>query len=279
MRTIAVLALACSAVCFAGVPDQKKSDQKTQAVTPSPAFVTIPGKGTERWKSTAMKADVLAKRMAAAVKNLKGVKADLLIDVQTPLGQGRFLSPSVALKIGDSTHYRIDYVVIQAQPFSCSIVNDGMMRKVRLDDKIIPIKGIGPFGVAAGAKGATLVRLFEMDYSRMAFQGLTEGIDAWEPLLASWMQGVDGFQVRVEERTMEYQKHKFHHYRIVATRTGEMVKKLGPSQFEIVVDGDRFLPTTIKNVRKDNKGKSWQSQWAVVYRFHQNVTRADLNFG
>jgi hypothetical protein len=132
---------------------------------------------------------------------------------------------------------------------------------------------------AAKLKGDTLVGLFEIDFSRLAFQGLTEGVDAWRDIIGGWSKGANGYKATIEQRTMKYQGRDVLSYRIHAQRTAAAAKKYGASAVEVVIDGRRFLPVTIRVVRTDTKGKSWLAQWQAAYRFNQTIRPDEMQLG
>jgi len=238
----------------------------------------IDAPGTKPWIKSKMSVTQLAQKVADATMRLQNTGADLIVLVQTPEGQGYFAAPTIDFRVMGGKLYRVDYVVLHEIPFSCSTANDGQTRTVRLDDKIIKMESSRKLQ-ATGVKGSALMRLFETDFPRMMFQGLTDGVDAWKPILAGWAAGLDGYKVAVEERTMKHEGQTFVNYRIHAQRTGAAVKTLGQSTFEVILDGKRFLPVTVRHVRVMPKGQTWAMMWTSSYRFRQNYTIADMTIG
>lgn len=253
-------------------------DKQTKQPTPAPKFVEISPAGSANWKPSKVTVGDLAKKVSFATANLKKTLAYLTVNVQTPEGQAWFKPPSVLLRIIDSKLYRVDYVVVQSIPFSASLVRNQKERIFRLDTKVLKTSLTGKLPAAYKVTGNALVPLFETDYSRLAFQGLTEGVDAWVPVLTGMSKGVSGYKTTVEERRMKYRGQDFLSYRILATR-GVSDKKPGASTFEIVLDGKRFLPVTIRNVRRDSAGKEWMSQWTSSYVFNQTIPIKDIRLG
>lgn len=270
-------ALICCAVPLIAVGQTKRPGVVPQKLPPSVDRVTPPGQAG--WKPSKMTLATLADRLAKATSELKNTKAQLHIDVTTPEGRAMFATPSVLLSVMNRTYYRVDFVAIQRVPFSCSMANDGKTRHVRMDKNVKRMPASTPLAAAQNVTGDKLVRLFDVDFPRLMFQGLTEGKDAWKPILTGWSKGVDGYKAIVEERTVVYQGNKFFNYRIRADRSAAAAKKLGTSTFEIIIDGNRFLPVTVRNVRKDENGKSWSAIWAAMYRFNERITAKDVMIG
>lgn len=276
MRSLVATSMALVVLCAPAASQTKAAQKPVKQPTPAPKFVSISPAGTKNWKRSTMTVASLAKRVASATAGLKRTTASLSIDVQTPEGQGFYRAPSVVLRVIDEKRYRVDYVVFQQLPFSATLSNDGKQRKVRLDNKIATLPPTAKLPAASAVRGDALVQLFETDFARLAFQGLTEGVDAWSPVLNGMGRGVLGYKTVVEERRMTYQGQNFLSYRVLATRKGAGNK---PCTFEIVVDGKKFLPVTIRNVRMDAKGKEWMAQWTASYRFNQTIAAKDLKLG
>jgi len=258
-------------LAVAGVAQQPKPGQVAARMRIDPV-------GTKPWVKSNLTVAQLAQKVADATVRLQNTGADLIVLVQTPEGQGYFAAPSLDFRVMGGKLYRVDYVVLQKIPFSCSTANDGKTRTVRLDNKIVKMESARKLQ-AVNVKGSALLKLFETDYPRMMFQGLTDGVDAWKPVLAGWASGVDGYKVAVEERTMKHQGQTFKNYRIHAQRTGAAVKTLGQSTFEVILDGTRFLPVTVRHVRVMPKGDTWAMMWTASYRFKQTYRLEDMTIG
>lgn len=243
-----------------------------------PTRLRIDPPGKSPWVKSKTSLAQIATKVGAATKGLQNTSADLIILVQTPEGQGYFTTPTLDFRVMGGKLYRVDYVVLHEVPFSASTANDGKRRTLRLDDKIIQMAPDHQLN-ATRLKGSSLVRLFETDFPRMMFQGLTDGVDAWKPVLTAWGAGLDGYKTTVEERTMKHQGQTFRHYRIHAQRTGAAVKTLGQSTFEIVIDASRYLPVTVRHVRVDPKGKTWAMMWTASFRFKQHLTLNEMVIG
>lgn len=243
-----------------------------------PARMRINAPGKAPWTKSKTTVNQVAAKVADATMRMQNTSADLIVLVQTPEGQGYFAAPTLDMRVMGGKLYRVDYVVLHEVPFSCSTANDGKTRVVRVDEKIVRMPSSQKLE-ATNVKGAALLNLFETDFPRMMFQGLTDGVDAWKPVLAGWASGLNGYKTTVEERTMKHQGQTFRHYRIHAQRTGAAVKTLGQSTFEVVIDASRSLPVTVRHVRVDPKGKTWAMMWTASYRFKQNLTLNDMVIG
>lgn len=225
------------------------------------------------WHPTKITLAQLASRIGDSVKSLKNVKADTITLARTAEGEGEYKG---IIAIQDSKNYHVDYIVIDSRPLSATDVSDGRFRMIRLDEKWSPVFAAGkPLGVAHRT-GVELAAQWPIDFSRMVFQGLTDGKDAWGPIAAAWSKGANGFQAIVEERQMDYNGRQVTNYRVRAERPAATAKKLGAATTEIVVDGTRYLPVTIRIDRTDEKGNKWMSQWSARWKFNQVLKPEDF---
>jgi hypothetical protein len=110
------------------------------------------------------------------------------------------------------------------------------------------------------------------------FDGLTDGGDYWSALIGAWQRGVQGFKLSVEERTTPYQDRKIKNYRVVAERPvpgpGGRVETV-----ELVVDGQIFLPVTIRSHAWDQQGREFQYQWSAEWKNNQKLDASKFKIG
>ena len=258
------------------VPDagavKKKPPEPTPYTPKIKVDVSEPGK--EGWRSTKMGISELSSKLASATKGLRNTKAQTLLLARTSEGEGEYKGE---ISVKDATRYRIDYVVIEGRPISATDVSDGVRRMIRYDTKWSkPMVAGKPLPVAKRT-GKELAAQWPLDFTRIAFQGITDSTDAWQPILAAWAKGAEGFKTVVEERQMIYKGQMILNYRVRAERSPELAKKLGPSTVEIVVDGKHFLPVTIRVERQDVHGKKWLAQWSARWKFQQTLDPKTFN--
>lgn len=261
-----------------GNPLTQPGGKKIRPFDKPPKEMQIAPAGTQNWKKSTMTLDQLATKVSEAISGMRNVVGYLDISIQTPEGMGVYRYPSMLFQVIDNQRYRYDYVVVQKVPFTCSLAADGLKRMLRLDTQVAqkPATWKAP---TVNDSSQILVRRFELDFSRLAYQGLTEGVDVWRPLFHGWASNYDGFRPIVEERRITYQKHLFISYRVRVERDAATAKKLGPSAFEVVFDGQRFLPVTIRNVRRDPQGKLWFAYWTCGYQFNLKPKLSDMRLG
>ncbi len=236
--------------------------------------VSRPQPGDKLWKPSKLTVDQLAKKVEAAVRSLKNTEVTVNMLAQTAEGRGQF---DGIMRIGDNRHYRIDTFVVKSEPVTAIYVNNGKSRFVLYDGQFVPKNGMPAASrhPSATADPKKLVSIFPSEFGRVMFQGLMDGLDSWAPIFNAWKSGAAGYKVKMEERVMAYQGQKYLTYRLRATRGGAAVKKLGKSEIEVSVDGARFLPVTVKEMRVDLKKKPWITHWAGLYKFNKKFSQAD----
>lgn len=256
-------------------PD-KPVDANSAMMTPKklePLPVKVPAPGTQGWTKTSMSLNVLGQRIEGAMLNLRNARARLSTIAQTSEGQGTY-EQEVAIQ--DRKNYKIDFLVIDKKPVSGTDVANGKDRMVRVDATWTKPMEVGKPLDVVNRSPSQLASIWISDFSRMAFQGLTDGKGAWSQVFDSWSKGFEGFKPTVEERHMKYQGVNVTSFRIRAERSGSAVSTYGPCKIEIVVDGRHFLPVTVRVERKDKEGKPWLTQWSAQWRFKQNLASSDF---
>lgn len=235
--------------------------------------IKVPKTGTGGWKPTKLTLDDIGAKVAAATRGLRNTKADTIYLARTSQGEGTYRGE---IAIVDPKKFRIDYVVNSEMPMSGSDISDGTKRMVRLGEKFTPPMPAGKPLAIAQRPSASWAAMWTDDFNRMAFQGLTDGKDAWQPVFQEWKKGMFGFKPVVEERQMVHSGKMITNYRVRVERNAEMSKKLGPCAFEIVLDGTRFLPVTIRVERKDLNGKVWMTQWSAHWKFREPIQESSF---
>lgn len=237
-------------------------------------IITIPPPATNEWIATNVNPVQLASSIGKSIASLKNTTADLFTLSDSPEGHGRNRG---VLKVADNKRYNIDFIVLSDVPVPAKMVANGKQRIVKLGEEWIPPMSVSKSLPAAQRDPKKLIDAFNVDYQRLAFQGLTEGSDPWVPLVKQLAAGYEGYQLRTEERHLMVSGRNFLSYRFRATRSAEAAKKYGESTIEIVVDGQRYLPVTIRHVYKDLQGNARKSQWSAQYVFNRSLTDKDFD--
>lgn len=253
-------------------PDVKKTGADlakvfSEAVKPKP--------GDNLWRPTKLSVAQLAAKVEASVRNIKNTEVAIKMLAQTSEGRGQF---DGIMRIRDNRNYRMDTFVVKPQPVTAIYTSNGKSRFVLYDGQFKPKSGF-PAGTrlaSATSDPKKLVQLFPIEFGRLMFQGLTDGLDSWGPVLNAWNAGATGYKVKIEERVMTYAGKKILTYRVLADRTPAAAKTQGSSKIELRVDGTNFLPVTVRETRVDLKKKTWIIQWSSIYSFGKKFNADDF---
>lgn len=260
-------------------PKSAPSDNLPPGLIKNPAGAPVrkteikpPTTGDPGWKNSSMDPEEFANRLGTSLGSLKGVLANAEAIVTTPMGEGRFLS-EIAIK--DQRAYKIDYFVVDGMPYSASLVSNGTKRSARIRDRWIkPLSTTTPFTEAPSQelRGDDGVKLrvptlttgdqasyaWHTEFTRLLFQGLTEGQDAIKPALQGLQKDAEVF---VQERQTPYEGKTYLNYRLLVVEKGAKTE----SQ-EIIVDSEKFLPITIRTTWTDKKNKPYSVLWMCSWK-------------
>jgi hypothetical protein len=255
-----VMALCLASMAFA----QSGSDAAKEAANKSNAVKSGLAKRPDgKWVPSKMTATQLAQRTAKAVMALQNTEARTQTLFQTADGRGQI---DGLLRVANNGKYYIDFVTIDGEPFTGTMVARNGQRQIRRDEKITVAFPVNQ--AIASARSEDPAAIFFREFPRIMYRGITERKDAWVPLVAGLGKQ---YKLRVDERRMTYKGQNFISYRISGAKTGAQ-----RSSFEITIDGKFFLPVTVRTERKDAKGKDWITQWAAMYQFKQRFSDAQF---
>lgn len=259
-----LLLLSCLLLASAAVPQKKNPSDAEIAKARKQVAQELSKKSSGNWVASKLSASALAAKVKTAVVGMKAIEGGFRMLYQTSEGRGE---QTGVLLVQDKTHYRIDGTMLTPMPTAFAFVANGKERLIRRGSKVLP-----PMPLTSKLAGAKLAptayaKFFPIDFSRMMFQGLTDGVDAWGPLTQSLAQGGEGYNLRIHERTMTANGTKYLSYRLSGSRTGAALQKLGPSSYEFIIDGTRFLPVSVSVDWVDGKKKKWMAKWSGAYKF------------
>jgi hypothetical protein len=247
----------------------QKAEQKKQNTAKTPTLPQSKPLGT--YKPSKMTPEKVAEKTGASIKLMKGVKGTVSLNYITSEGMGEMQG---VIRIRDNRNYRMDYMVLEAIPFSCSLAADGKMRHARYGTQVAEPTLVAQRLPAANIPVEKYADLFYLDFSRMMFQGLTDGVDSWTKLVQSWKK--NGYTLKVEERRLNHMGRNYLNYRITGTRAKAANSKRTNEKFVIVVDGVFWLPVTVTTEYTDANKKPWKSQWSAGYGFGAKFTAEEL---
>ena len=257
--------------------DPKTGKVDPNALKPKPGsrkLYEIPPTGTQNWMASKLSGKELASRIGSAMRSLKATYGKTISTIKTPSGTGQVTSE---IKVQDAKVYSIQFMVIGLIPETGEVRSDGKKRAFTgpngaFKDRL-PITVPSP---EAKLSSNQIASNWPKKFPRLAFLGLTDAKDPWMPVISDLLSGKSGFKTEVSERTMESRGMKVRNYRIVATRNPAAAKTLGPCEIEMVFDGIRFLPVTMRVNTKFPKEGEFKIQWQSGWNFNQKFRPEDF---
>lgn len=235
---------------------------------PDPEKFVIPETGSGGWKSASVDGMALAKKVGSALASLKSTEGETVATIKTPVGNGQVRGK---VKVQSPQAYSIQYLVVDEMPALKEARSNGKLRAISTDQGAFNNKK--PAGTplkSSVLSSRQLASNWHRDFPHLLFLGLTDKRDPWQPLLEELLSGRSGFETEVAERTLDFRGKKVSNFRVTAKRTAEMAKKLGPCEMEMVFDGQRFLPVTIRVNFEDPKDGKYQIVWQTGWNFQKS---------
>lgn len=256
-------------------PKTGKVDPKAvKPIAPSRKLYDIPPTGTQNWTASKLSGKELASKIGSAMRSMKGTYGRTISTIKTPTGTGQVTSE---IKVQDNKVYSIQFMVIGVMPETGEVRADGKRRAFTgpngaFKDRL-PITVPSP---EAKLSSNQIASNWPKRFPRLAFLGLTDAKDPWVPVISDLLSGKSGFKTEVSERVSDFRGRKLRNYRIVAKRSPAAAKTLGPCEIEMVFDGVRFLPVTMRVNTKYPKEGEFKVQWQSGWNFNQKFKPEDF---
>jgi hypothetical protein len=220
--------------------------------------------GTFGWKKSALDAGVLAKRVDSATKGLKNSFHEAMLRYES--ATGGFGTAICDVKIQSKFVYKIQFPSFDTKtPMSGEIRADGVRYAVFAGNQwtqpaLLTAKKPEFPGKIAPA--------WPLAFPRMIYTPFLYDADLWSRLVKELRTPANGYSVRVEERsTLGPDKKPVKMYRLWVERTPAAAKKYGKLTFEMVFDGTRYVPVTIRTqVQKATDKYPVRLQWLALWR-------------
>lgn len=189
-------------------------------------------------------------------------------------GSGQSLNTA---KILDQNRFSIQYFNIDTkEPFNGEVRSDGARFSMFASGAWTPPVPMSSLP-RSNITPAMAVRAWPLSHPKMMYTGLLFKTSIWTTLMKGYLQGLEGYKVAVEERTMKVQTITVRNIRIVATRSATAAKRYGPATIELMFDANRYLPVTIR-VHMQPKGdkKPTKMSWQSLWKFEQVFQPVDF---
>ena len=233
----------------------KPAPKTFPAPTLNPKIFAVDKPQTDGWVKPESSLAELGGKMDDAFANLKSAlgHADTVFDVAGATMQSRG-----DIKVKDPSTFSIDYYTPGTEATRNRIVADGQKRFEFYDEKWtekpLPVKH-NPLTMSDADLAA-----WPRDFYRNMFSNFSDDHTVWKPLFEALESGKAGYVVHLETKKEKVNDKDRPIYRVIATR------KEDGAEFQVTVDGIRYLPVTVKSVMNNDKGgqdkRLWTCQWA-----------------
>lgn len=226
----------------ANVKPEIKFDPKTFAIEP---------KGAGNYTTSAMSIQSLGQKVDKSLAELNGALGKCNANFE--VGGAKTTGEST-WKVKNPTVFHIQYLSSETEATTNRLISDGTKSYSFFKETWTETAK----SLANGSKVDQLVSTFPENFTRTMLAKYEYKLDVFGPLFSAIANRRLGFSGNLEEQTAKVYDKDRKVYRLVAHR------KTPPADFEIVVDGERFLPLTIRSVvpTKDDKDtRMWTCQW------------------
>jgi len=232
----------------------KQAGKKAEAIT-------IRKPGTEGWKTVDQDVLDLASKIDSSVSGMAkvGGKFDLLVKNSSISGM-----TNGTINILSKDKFSVDYFLTSDPTMICRLVKfGGKKRQMEM----------GKWGDAVAAELQSQPKVtalnFEDVYPREIFAPLYRNSGFWNSAFQSLSS--EGMTFTSDTKQMDVGGENRPFFRIIGTRKGK-----GLTGLEIVIDGGRFVPLTIRTTGIDSKGQSRSSEWRGLWGFNQMVNEKNI---
>ncbi|MBN9502699.1 MAG: hypothetical protein J0H02_13055 [Armatimonadetes bacterium] len=233
--------------------------------------VVAPAQKQSDWKKSSSKALDVAKKVDQALYNLKNAEGKVKFHLETAKGRG---NADQLVRIRDRKTFRIESVRVDYKsinPFTTEFVvsNNGVAHSFTALKGVVKVPAGGNWG--GWNLGTGLVRTWEFAFGELIFHSYLSGKGMFQAVVSQLLKGTDGYDVRVEERTMQNGGKLFPQRRILAIRKPALAKKFGAATIEMAFDATMWLPLQVQMTKTPLKGVrtvySWTCIWSGPKRF------------
>lgn len=228
------------------------------------APLQIPAKGTNGWVNTTKTAGELAALADKSMMILNDAGFDAFVTLNVEKGRGM---SRVHGDIANKSKYRIQYeswagdhpgvILVVSNGTTMYTDHDSVLETGNKSPVRVPIRASSP------GSGLKLLNGWLTDMPAYVTGWYRFMAPVYAPLVDQLMDPANQFKVTVEKRVTPYEGQLVTNYRILATR--EPDSTMGYAELEIVLDGERFLPVTVRSrYRFPGAGPNemmWSGHW------------------
>jgi hypothetical protein len=241
---------------------------KIQVAKPTPAK-------TDRWSTSAMRPLELAQTTEEKLRELRNVSLQTMVQVEFDGGNGASIGYS---EIRSASQLRSEYAHLQTQPI-VNLVRETLVvngSDYATHDTAVAWTDPKPLSALKNEAPTDPMR-----WASRFPRGILSTFAGGTPI-TSLVETLDkpdsGFNVTSEQRYVAFQGQQMLQRRLHISRTAEQAKSKGELTIEIMIDGQRLLPVTIRT-NVEEKGKPPQRfMWTAQWNFAPNQNFAPETF-
>ncbi len=229
----------------------------------------IPEKGTDGWHKSSLSAAALGTSMDKAFYHLHGGHADFRVDYFLPVGKGFAIGVD---QFKDDNLFSVQYPIIQGEKPRPEVMevraNGGFAAQLHpgqgKDKEAWSAKR--RYAPGGALKGAEVVARWPMDMPELSMSHFITGKDVYGPLFSTLAAPGSGYVVSTEERETKILSGRvIKDYRIIATKQPTAANRNESATIELVIDGRKLVPVTMRtHVKPSGKKESvieWHAEW------------------
>lgn len=197
---------------------------------------------------------VLGQKVDEAFAQLTNAWADA--DTVTEVG-GAQLAGKSTIKVKDSKTFKVEFYDTETQATLNRVIANGTDR-VQFYKEVwskLPAPGAG------GGSVADVTKEWPTEFLTDMFRFYSKDERVWGKVMAGLSSAQSGYTTKLEEKTVKVLGKDRKLYRLVAD------KPTDGTEVEIMVDGVRFLPVTVRSIVKSKDGKQDSRLWTCNWKF------------
>lgn len=223
----------------------------------------------KEWKKTSVVTKDLINSIAKATANMRDTQGRADISFQNYEGNGTM---SAYYRIQDPSTYQLDLPNLIGMPVLSQITANGMLKQSFHGGKFTKAVKLDFRSFYSSIKTNELAMAWTTDFVPLMFRGLIDRNDGWQTLLTAFGDPKGNYTFTTQQRDMTYQGHVIRNYRFLINRKAAAAKKEGKLEMEIVVDGTRYIPVTVRVDATDTKGNVFRANWSAQWNFKQTFS-------
>lgn len=211
--------------------------------------------GSHGYKPSVSKMESIGDKMDVALKETKNAWGK--VDTRA-LVDGAQLTGKASWKIRDKDEYMIEFYDPKTRAGMNRVIASGGRRVLYFNEKWAELPPPDKSGPGLNEDSVAVLPTLQL---RLMLANFEHGGKVWGPIMRGLSKGTAGFKSTIEEQKMKILGKDRTLYRVLANRAND------GASIEIVVDGESYLPVTLRTISKDSKGGQNTVLWTCLWNF------------